>query len=112
MFRLATYAFRPISPTAECVPLSHPLCPPFADVHSTCPWHIARLFRRPVRVPLSAYVVEDMNEYVHAHATYRFVIVDEEEERKVGQDHRVMMWLETDEMKKDSPWSDVNGQRR
>lgn len=36
---------------------------------------------RPIRVPLSAFIVEDMNEYVHAHATYRFVIADEEEER-------------------------------
>jgi ubiquitin-protein ligase E3 D len=32
-------------------------------------------------VPLSAFIVEDMNEFVQAHATYRFVILDEEEER-------------------------------
>ncbi len=36
---------------------------------------------RPTRVPLSAFIVEDMNEFVQAHATYRFVIVDEEEDR-------------------------------
>lgn len=36
---------------------------------------------RPSRVPLSAFIVEDMNEYVHAHATYRFIIMDEEQER-------------------------------
>lgn len=35
----------------------------------------------PSRVPLTAFIAEDMNEFVHAHATYRFVIVDEEEER-------------------------------
>ena len=32
-------------------------------------------------MPLSAFIVEDMNEFVQAHATYRFVIFDEEEER-------------------------------
>lgn len=52
VFRLAKYAIRPVSATAE-----------------------------PSRVPLSAFIAEDMNEFVHAHATYRFVIVDEEEER-------------------------------
>ena len=36
---------------------------------------------RPSRLPLSAFIAEDMNEFVHAHATYRFVIFDEEEER-------------------------------
>lgn len=35
----------------------------------------------PSRLPLSAFIAEDMNEFVHAHATYRFVIFDEEEER-------------------------------
>jgi hypothetical protein len=30
---------------------------------------------------LSAFIVEDMLEFVHAHATYRFVIFDEEDER-------------------------------
>jgi len=33
------------------------------------------------KVPLSAFIVEDMMEFVHAHASYRFVIQDEEEER-------------------------------
>jgi hypothetical protein len=36
---------------------------------------------RPCRIPLSAFIVEDMVELAHAHATYRFVILDEEEER-------------------------------
>ncbi len=36
---------------------------------------------RPPRIPLSAFVVGDMNEFVQAHATYRFVIFDEEDER-------------------------------
>ncbi|KAI0355871.1 hypothetical protein OH77DRAFT_1424131 [Trametes cingulata] len=40
------------------------------------------------RLPLSAFIAEDMNEFVHAHATYRFVIFDEEEERP-----RILIWL-------------------
>jgi hypothetical protein len=36
---------------------------------------------RPSRIPLSAFIVEDMVEFVHAHASYRFVISDEEGER-------------------------------
>lgn len=59
VYRLAKYAFRPVSPTAE-----------------------------PSRIPLSAFIVEDMTEFVHAHATYRFVIVDEEEEKP-----RILVWL-------------------
>ena len=43
---------------------------------------------RPVRIPLSAFIAEDMSEYVHAHATYRFVLVDEEEEKP-----RILVWL-------------------
>ncbi|KAH9941869.1 HECT-like ubiquitin-conjugating enzyme-binding-domain-containing protein [Epithele typhae] len=42
----------------------------------------------PSRSPLSAFIAEDMNEFVHAHATYRFVFFDEEEERP-----RILMWL-------------------
>jgi hypothetical protein len=34
-----------------------------------------------VKIPLSAFIVEDMAEFVQAHASYRFVIQDEEEER-------------------------------
>jgi len=36
---------------------------------------------RPIRIPMSAYVVEDMTELSQAHATYRFVVCDEEEEK-------------------------------
>jgi hypothetical protein len=36
---------------------------------------------RPLRIPLSSFIVEDMMEYVHAHATYRFILHDDEEER-------------------------------
>lgn len=36
---------------------------------------------RPSNVPLSAFIVEDMKEFVQAHASYRFVIHDEEDER-------------------------------
>lgn len=36
---------------------------------------------RPPRAPISAFIVEDMMEFVRAHATYRFVLLDDEEER-------------------------------
>lgn len=36
---------------------------------------------RPLKIPLTAFIVGDMLEYVSAHATYRFVIRDDEEER-------------------------------
>jgi ubiquitin-protein ligase E3 D len=36
---------------------------------------------RPLRIVLSAFIVEDMLEFVRAHATYRFVMFDEEEEK-------------------------------
>lgn len=39
------------------------------------------MFTRPSRIPFSAFVLEDMLEIVKAHATYRFIILDEEEER-------------------------------
>ncbi|KAI0718753.1 HECT-like ubiquitin-conjugating enzyme-binding-domain-containing protein [Cerioporus squamosus] len=59
VYRLAKYAVRPMSGTSE-----------------------------PSRLPLTAFIAEDMNEFVHAHATYRFVIFDEEEERP-----RILVWL-------------------
>ncbi|KAH6908353.1 HECT-like ubiquitin-conjugating enzyme-binding-domain-containing protein [Coprinopsis sp. MPI-PUGE-AT-0042] len=40
------------------------------------------------RIPLSAFIVEDMMEFVQAHASYRFVIRDEEEEKP-----RILIWL-------------------
>ncbi|TFK73520.1 hypothetical protein BDN72DRAFT_834657 [Pluteus cervinus] len=58
-YRLLKYTVRPVSPTSE-----------------------------PVKIPLSAFIVEDMLEFVRAHATYRFVILDEEEERA-----RMLIWL-------------------
>ncbi|TCD70683.1 hypothetical protein EIP91_002058 [Steccherinum ochraceum] len=59
VYRLIKYAFRPVTPGSD-----------------------------PVRVPLSAFIVEDMNEFVQAHATYRFVILDDDEERP-----RILIWL-------------------
>ncbi|KAI0262536.1 HECT-like ubiquitin-conjugating enzyme-binding-domain-containing protein [Gloeopeniophorella convolvens] len=59
VYRLVKYAIRPVSPSAE-----------------------------PFRIPLSAFIVEDMAELARAHATYRFVVLDEEEERP-----RILMWL-------------------
>lgn len=46
-------------------------------------WFLAdrREHLRPSRIPLSAFIVEDMAELARAHATYRFVVLDEEEER-------------------------------
>ncbi|KAJ7598792.1 HECT-like ubiquitin-conjugating enzyme-binding-domain-containing protein [Mycena floridula] len=59
VYRLLKYAIRPVTPTAE---------------------------RK--RIPLSAFIVEDMREFVDAHASYRFVIHDEESERP-----RILIWL-------------------
>ena len=39
------------------------------------------VIHRPLRIPLSSFIVEDMMEYVHAHATYKFILHDDEEER-------------------------------
>lgn len=65
VFRMAKYAVRPVSPKTE-----------------------------PLKIPLSAFIIEDMNEFVQAHATYRFVILDEEEERP-----RLLVWLFKPSMK-------------
>ncbi|KAH7907663.1 HECT-like ubiquitin-conjugating enzyme-binding-domain-containing protein [Hygrophoropsis aurantiaca] len=59
MYRFLKYAIRPLSSLAE-----------------------------PPKVPVSAFVVQDMLEHVSAHATYRFVISDEEEELP-----RLLIWL-------------------
>ncbi|KAI5118543.1 hypothetical protein M0805_008484 [Coniferiporia weirii] len=59
VYRIPKYALRPVSLTAE-----------------------------PSRVPFSAFILEDMLELVRAHATYRFIILDEEEERP-----RLLIWL-------------------
>jgi len=37
---------------------------------------------------MSAFIVEDMNELVRAHATYRFILCDEEDEKP-----RLLLWL-------------------
>ena len=42
----------------------------------------------PPRIPLSAFVLSDMDEHAAAHATYRFVMLDEEESRP-----RLLLWL-------------------
>ncbi|CAK5261895.1 unnamed protein product [Mycena citricolor] len=59
VFRMLKYAIRPISSSIE-----------------------------QSRLPLSAFVVEDMSEFVEAHASYRFIVFDEEDERP-----RILMWL-------------------
>jgi len=41
-----------------------------------------------LQIPVSAFVVEDMTEFVQAHASYRFVICDEEQEKP-----RILIWL-------------------
>lgn len=59
MYRLSKYAIRLISAAAECP-----------------------------KIPMSAFIVRDMIEHVQAHATYRFVLSDEEKERP-----RILVWL-------------------
>lgn len=49
--------------------------------HVVIPLLTSNRILSPSRLPLSAFIAEDMNEFVHAHATYRFVIFDDEEER-------------------------------
>ncbi|KAJ3528770.1 hypothetical protein NMY22_g9273 [Coprinellus aureogranulatus] len=68
---------------------------PDEPTSSTC-YRILKYAIRPVtpnpsdslRIPLSAFIVEDMMEYVHAHASYRFVLRDEEDEKP-----RILIWL-------------------
>jgi hypothetical protein len=71
-YRLAKYAIKPVSPTAECVLISTWRC---------ASHHLTNKIVRPLRIPLSSFIVEDMMEYVQAHATYRFILHDDEEER-------------------------------
>ncbi|KAH8113817.1 HECT-like ubiquitin-conjugating enzyme-binding-domain-containing protein [Phellopilus nigrolimitatus] len=59
VYRIPKYAVRPVSLTAE-----------------------------PSRIPFTAFILEDMLEIVQAHATYRFVVLDEEDERP-----RLLIWL-------------------
>ena len=70
VYRFPKYTIRPVSLTAECVHRGQ----------RTFLFTYICLYR-PVRIPLSAFILEDMHELVRAHATYRFVILDEEEER-------------------------------
>ncbi|KAG8800916.1 hypothetical protein FRC16_001788, partial [Serendipita sp. 398] len=49
---------------------------------------------RPIRIPMSAYIVEDMVELSQAHGAYRFVICDEEEEKP-----RLLVWIFKPSMK-------------
>lgn len=44
-------------------------------------WQYLIFGSRSLQIPLSAFVVEDMMEFVQAHASYRFVIRDEEDEK-------------------------------
>ena len=43
---------------------------------------------RPIRLPLSAFIVADMIELQQAHATHRFIVRDEEDDKP-----RILMWL-------------------
>ena len=71
-FRILKYAIRPVTANPnECVALLLYV-------------RIFKLTRRTSklrRIPLSAFIVEDMMEFVQAHASYRFIIRDEEEEK-------------------------------
>jgi hypothetical protein len=68
MYRLFKYAVRPVSQIAEFVVVQYDFISMLTD-------------SRLPRLPMSAFIVQDMLEHVSAHATYRFVISDEEEER-------------------------------
>ncbi|KAI0754285.1 HECT-like ubiquitin-conjugating enzyme-binding-domain-containing protein [Daedaleopsis nitida] len=68
---------------------------PSSDGQAPMVYRLAKYAVRPMsgnsgssRLPLSAFIAEDMNEFVQAHATYRFVVFDEEEERP-----RILLWL-------------------
>ena len=77
VFRFAKYAIRPMSASAEYVPqYAHTLTRALTMPYS------------PPRIPLSAFVLSDMDEHAAAHATYRFVVLDEEESRP-----RLLLWL-------------------
>lgn len=58
-YRLAKYSIRPVSPSSD-----------------------------PLKIPLSAFILQDIDEFVQAHATYRFVLSDEEEEKP-----RILIWV-------------------
>lgn len=69
MFRVLKYSIRLVSPTVQYV-----LCFTFLRQYMmTTAYSITN-------IPLTAFVVEDMMEFVQAHASYRFVIRDEEDE--------------------------------
>ena len=70
-FKILKYAIRPVtSNPSESVLVYHVL------------WtHEVYVDNRSLKIPLSAFIVEDMMEYVQAHASYRFVLRDEEEEK-------------------------------
>ena len=71
-YRLVKYAVKPLSPTAEYVLGPTGRCETNSVTYTT---------HRPLRIPLSSFIVEDMMEYVQVHATYKFILHDDEEER-------------------------------
>jgi hypothetical protein len=70
-YRLAKYAIKPVSSTAEN---------PLVSTKRCANNSVTDTIIRPLRIPLSSFIVEDMMEYVQAHATYRFILHDDEEE--------------------------------
>ncbi|KAH7098859.1 HECT-like ubiquitin-conjugating enzyme-binding-domain-containing protein [Auriculariales sp. MPI-PUGE-AT-0066] len=77
---------------------SGPARSPFDDQAPPEPsltYRIAKYSLRPIvpsndviRMPLSAYVVQDMHELAQAHAVWRFIVLDEEEEKP-----RLLLWM-------------------
>ncbi|EJD51155.1 hypothetical protein AURDEDRAFT_57237, partial [Auricularia subglabra TFB-10046 SS5] len=58
-------------------------------------YRLAKYSLRPVglstesiKIPLSAYIIQDMHELAQAHAIWRFILVDEEEEKP-----RLLLWM-------------------
>ena len=77
VYRFAKYALRPVGSSAEYVRVLIILG--FA-LTLICLLYVLCV-NRPTRVPFSAFVLEDMIELMRAHASYRFVVMDEEEEK-------------------------------
>ena len=75
VYRFAKYALRPVGSSAEYVKVLIILGFALTLIY------LLLCVNRPTRVPFSAFVLEDMIELMRAHASYRFVVMDEEEEK-------------------------------
>ena len=58
-----------------------PLVRPLGNFYPVSLYCLLTCTIRPLKIPLSAFILQDMDELVQAHATYRFILLDEEEEK-------------------------------